>query len=267
MEPNLIDYYNEMPQMVHIIDNMNQELTEVQKKYEELQKKYKELKDKEKKKLNFQIYFTSIEERNEKHKQMMDNIKRVCDELIEGCMEDILYDYGLNGIEKYLKLYTTQTTTNMHLFNEHEQLRKYNNVYEIVDEYYSIRYRYYNKRKLYLIDLLSKELVTLSNKAKYIQNILDDKIDLRKKNKEQINTILENMSFDKDNGNFNYLIKMPMDSVIEENVEKIMKEHANKLKELEEIKKTTIENIWLKELNNLKVAYNNLYDDKKKLKT
>ena len=40
MEPNLIDYYNEMPQMVHIIDNMNQELTGVQKKYEELQKKY-----------------------------------------------------------------------------------------------------------------------------------------------------------------------------------------------------------------------------------
>ena len=188
-----------------------------------------------------------------------------------GCLNLLLLDnnndYGLNGIEKYLKLYTTQTTTNMHLFNEHEQLRKYNNVYEIVDEYYSIRYRYYNKRKLYLIDLLSKELVTLSNKAKYIQNILDDKIDLRKKNKEQINTILENMSFDKDNGNFNYLIKMPMDSVIEENVEKIMKEHANKLKELEEIKKTTIENIWLKELNNLKVAYNNLYDDKKKLKT
>ena len=112
--------------------------------------------------------------------------------------------------------------------------------------------------------LLSKELITLSNKAKYIQNILDDKIDLRKKNKEQINTILENMKFDKDNGNFNYLIKMPMDSVIQENVEKIINEHANKLKELEEIKKTTIENIWLKELNNLKVAYNNLYDDKKK---
>ena len=185
-----------------------------------------------------------------------------------GCLNLLLQDnnndYGLNGIEKYLKLYTTQSTTNMHLFNEHEQLRKYNNVYDIVNEYYSIRYGYYNKRKLYLIDLLSKELITLSNKAKYIQNILDDKIDLRKKNKEQINTILENMKFDKDNGNFNYLIKMPMDSVIQENVEKIINEHANKLKELEEIKKTTIENIWLKELNNLKVAYNNLYDDKKK---
>ena len=43
MEPNLIDYYNEMPQMVHIIDNMNQELADVQKKFEELLKKYREL--------------------------------------------------------------------------------------------------------------------------------------------------------------------------------------------------------------------------------
>lgn len=40
MEPTIIDYYNEMPQIVHIIDTMNQELTDVQKKYEELQKKY-----------------------------------------------------------------------------------------------------------------------------------------------------------------------------------------------------------------------------------
>ena len=40
MEPTIIDYYNEMPKMVYIIDAMNQELTDVQKKYEELQKKY-----------------------------------------------------------------------------------------------------------------------------------------------------------------------------------------------------------------------------------
>ena len=48
MEPNIIDYYNEIPQMLHIIDAMNQELTDVQKKYEELQKKYTELEKKSK---------------------------------------------------------------------------------------------------------------------------------------------------------------------------------------------------------------------------
>ena len=42
----MIDYYNELPQMVHIIDNMNQELADIQKKYEELEEKYNELKKK-----------------------------------------------------------------------------------------------------------------------------------------------------------------------------------------------------------------------------
>ena len=61
MEPQLTDYYNEMPQIVHIIDAMNQELAEVQKKYEELQKKHTELYEKyteldEKHKHNIRVF-------------------------------------------------------------------------------------------------------------------------------------------------------------------------------------------------------------------
>ena len=175
------------------------------------------------------------------------------------------HDYGVEGIEKYLKLYTTQSTTNMHLFNEKEQLKKYDTIYQIVDEYYSIRLEYYNKRKLYLIDLLSKELITLSNKAKYIKGNLDDKIDLRKKTKEQINTLLETMKFDKDleNGNYNYLTKMPMDSVCQENVDKLMKEHGDKKIELEKIQNSKIQNLWLLELDNLKKLYNEFLNQDK----
>lgn len=164
------------------------------------------------------------------------------------------HDHGLNGIEKYLKLYTTQSTTNMHLFNEKEQLRKYEDVYEIMKEYYEVRYEYYNKRKKYLIDKLGKELVILSNKARYIKGNLEDKIDLRKKTKDQIDKMLEDMKFDKHikDNNYNYLIKMPMDSVCKENVEKIMKEHGEKEEELESIKSSSVEKMWLKELCDLK---------------
>ena len=34
------------------------------------------------------------------------------------------HENGIEGIEKYLKLYTSQSTTNMHLFNAKEQLKK-----------------------------------------------------------------------------------------------------------------------------------------------
>jgi DNA topoisomerase-2 len=179
------------------------------------------------------------------------------------------HDYGLEGIEKYLKLYTTQSTTNMHLFNQKEQLKKYDTIYQIIEEYYSIRLEYYNKRKLYLIDILSKELVTLSNKAKYIKGNLDDKIDLRKKTKEQINILLENMKFDKDleNNNYNYLIKMPMDSVCQENVDKLIKEHGSKELELEKIKNSKIQDLWLNELDNLKKLYNEFIIEDKEVET
>ena len=166
------------------------------------------------------------------------------------------HDYNIEGIEKYLKLYSIQSTTNMHLFNEKEQLRKYQSVYEIIDAYYANRYDYYAQRKDYIILKLNAELKTLSAKARFIQYNLDTTIDLRKKSKDEIFTILTNFKFDLgENGDFNYLIKMPMDSVSKENVEKLMKEHEQKKAELETIKTQTLEEMWLKELEELKIAY------------
>jgi DNA topoisomerase-2 len=60
---------------------------------------------------------------------------------------------------------------------------------------------------------------------------------------------------------FNYLIKMPMDSVSIENVDKIMNDHDNKSKELDTIKTKKIENMWLDELKTLKQCYNEFLDE------
>jgi L-arabinose isomerase len=48
---------------------------------------------------------------------------------------------------------------------------------------------------------------------------------------------------------------MPMDSVCKENVDKLMSEYKNKNAELETIKACSIEQMWLKELEELKIAY------------
>ena len=163
------------------------------------------------------------------------------------------YDYGLEGIEKYLKLYTTHSTSNMHLFNAKEQLKKYENIYQIIDEYYEVRYEFYKKRKTYLITKLGNELKFLSAKAQFIKYNLDDKIDLRKKSKTQINEIMKSFKFELgEDKSYNYLIKMPMDSVSKENVEKLMKEHDEKEAHLNEVKSNSVEQMWLKELGDLK---------------
>ena len=166
-------------------------------------------------------------------------------------------EYGANGIEKLLKLYTTSSTTNMNLFNSEDKLRKYDNVEEIIDDYYDIRLEYYEDRKDFMIEALERELLILSNKAKYIQELLVGTIDLRKKKKQEITSMLQNKDYDTidDDQEYKYLIKMPMDSVSEENVDKLLKEHHLKQDELNRIKETTIQQMWLSELDILENEY------------
>jgi len=166
-------------------------------------------------------------------------------------------DYNCNGIEKLFKLYTTNTNTNMHLFDATDKLKKYEKVENIIDDYFETRLQMYQTRKSYMIDALEKELVLLSNKARYIKENLDDTIDLRKKKKEQVIQMLKEKGYNiiGDDEEYRYLTKMPMDSVTDENVEKIFKEQASKELELETIKSTTINQMWSSELENLREEY------------
>ena len=182
-------------------------------------------------------------------------------------LEKINGDHGCNGVEKLLKLYTTNTTTNMHLFDADDILHKYEKVSEIIDAYYQTRLKLYGSRKEYMIDTLEKDLVTLSNKARYIQEVLEGTIDLRKKKREEVNDMLQSKGYDKidDDSDYKYLVRMPMDSVTEENVEKLLKEKGNKEMELERVKTTTIQQMWLGELEQLKELYIDYKDNRARL--
>jgi DNA topoisomerase-2 len=172
-------------------------------------------------------------------------------------LESVKGEHGSNGVEKLLKLYSTSTTTNMNLFNSEDKLKKYERVEEIIDDYYQNRIKYYEERKKYMIDALEKEIMILSNKARYIKEVLDGTIDLRRKKKQEIIDMLTEKKYDKieEDDEFKYLVKMPMDSVSEENVEKLLKENKEKQDELERIKSTTIEQMWLSELEILEHEY------------
>jgi DNA topoisomerase-2 len=172
-------------------------------------------------------------------------------------LENAKGDHGCNGLEKMLKLYTTNSTTNMHLFDANDTLQKYEKVTDIIDSYYDVRLKMYQTRKDNMIESLERELMMLTNKAKYIQENLDGTIDLRKKKKEQVVEMLQTKGYDiiDDDEDYKYLVKMPMDSVAEENVERLNKEHGNKAVELETIKSTSINKMWLDELEKLSQEY------------
>jgi DNA topoisomerase-2 len=172
-------------------------------------------------------------------------------------LEAMKGEHGCNGLEKLLKLYNTSSTTNMNLFNEDDKLKKYDTVNEIIDDYFNIRLEYYDDRKDNLIENLERELLILSNKAKYIQEVLIGTIDLRKKKKQEIMDMLSEKDYDQvdEDQEYKYLVKMPMDSVSEENVEKLLKEHGVKNIELQKVKSTTLEQMWLSELLILENEY------------
>jgi DNA topoisomerase-2 len=166
-------------------------------------------------------------------------------------------DYNCNGIDKLFKLSTTNTNTNMHLFDAHDKLKKYEKVSEIIDDYFETRIQMYKTRKDYMINALEKELVLLSNKAKYIKENLDGTIDLRKKSKAQVIQMMQEKGYDiiEDDTEYRYLVRMPMDSVTDENVEKIFKEQGAKAGELATIKSTSINQMWSSELDSLREEY------------
>ena len=163
----------------------------------------------------------------------------------------------INGLEKIFKLTTTKKTTNMYLFNKDQQLRKYNTVYNIIDEFIGIRLDAYKRRKEFIINMLEKELILISNKARFIKENCDDIIDLRKKKKDVIIELLKSRNYDiiNDDVDYKYLRKMPMDSVCEENVQALLKEKGCKENELDKVKETSVQKMWLKELRKLEDEY------------
>ncbi len=67
----MVDYYNEMPHMVHIVEKMNQELTDEQEKQKQLQKKIKEL----------QKQYEALNSKYENNKVVIQNVKSTIDNI------------------------------------------------------------------------------------------------------------------------------------------------------------------------------------------
>jgi len=164
-------------------------------------------------------------------------------------------DNGINEFEKKFKLVTTKTTSNQYLFDHNQQIKKYAKVSDIIDAYYPVRYELYVKRKAFMLEQLEKMIKILSNKARFIEEQCNNVIDLRRKKKQVVIQLLMAHNFDTLDGDFNYLTKMPIDSVIDENIKKLRDECEEKKKTFDKLKGTSIEKMWLRELKELRKKY------------
>jgi len=157
-----------------------------------------------------------------------------------------------SDIIKTFKLSTTLSINNMNLFDHNDKLKHYNEVYEICDDFIGIRLDYYEKRRLHLIQILKEEMEVLKNKCNYINELLNDTLDLRKKTNNDICDILEKKKYTKINDSYHYLIKMSMDSVCQENVDSLNQQLNGKQSEYDKMWNSSHKDIWKDELEQLK---------------
>ena len=143
------------------------------------------------------------------------------------------------------------------MFTADEKLKKYHKVNDIIDDYYDVRLEMYVKRKKHIIEYITNDLNILYNKQRYIGEVLEDTLILKQRKKDDVINDLKTRGYSKINNDddYKYLLKMTMDSVSEENVERMNEEYKKKNDELEKVKNTTVENMWLSELDILETEY------------
>ena len=159
-----------------------------------------------------------------------------------------------------LKLTSNINETNMYLFDKDLKIKKYNSTNEIIDEFYNVRLDFYNKRKEYIIKILEDMIKELWNKVRFIREVKSKKINILDISEEELNKKLETMKYDKINKTYEYLTTLAIRTLTHERANKLESEHKLKTEELNKIKKTTIKQMWLKDLDNVLLEAKK-YDD------
>ena len=154
-----------------------------------------------------------------------------------------------------LKLEKTLKINNMHLFTNDNKIKKFNNVEEILIEFYNIRLPLYEKRRNIIIEKLEYNLLIIENRVKFIDYKINKKIIIDNQKKNDIIKNLEKYKFSKlkllnDKIEcYDYLFKMDILTFSKEKIDELNKLYELKLNELNKYKKLTAKDIWNNELN------------------
>ena len=177
--------------------------------------------------------------------------------------------------EKLMKLTSTLSMTNLHAYNSDNKINKYENVNELIDEYYNTRLNFYKMRKEYLENKLQRELNLLNAKIRFIYCFMNEEIKIFKKDEEEIEEQLIILKFPKFNskvndkdiahkrniemdeeGNFDYLINMSIRTLTNKKMKELEQQRDNKKIEHESVCDTSYKQMWLDDLKEFEKEYN-----------
>jgi DNA topoisomerase-2 len=152
---------------------------------------------------------------------------------------------------KLLKLEESETE-NLTTLDEFGKLKIFDSVDEIIKYFVQFRLGYYTKRKEFMLNKMLHELKLLGNRGKFIKFILDGKIVVNNKPKSEIITQIESFNLDKIDGDYDYLLRMPIYSLTLEMFEKIKEDFKSKKEEIDKLKSIEPKDMYLDDLSELK---------------
>ena len=129
-----------------------------------------------------------------------------------------------NSIIKLLKLSTTVSTSNMHLFDTENELKKYDNVYEIIEEYFICRIIGYKNRIRNILRKLSDKRCLLHAKSTFITLIKTNQISVVNKSSNELNEMFLKNSVEKIDDSYDFYLKLSLSSLTYEKIDELQKE-------------------------------------------
>jgi len=163
-------------------------------------------------------------------------------------------------IKRLLKLEERQTE-NFTVLDENGKLKLFSSASEIINYFIKFRLSFYSKRKDFIINTLTHELLILSNKAQFIKAIIEKKLNVNNVPKKEIILYLETANFDQINGSYQYLLSMPIYSLTFEHYEELLSSINQKNLDIETIKKREPKQMYQEDLQELKKALQKEYNN------
>lgn len=170
---------------------------------------------------------------------------------------DKLLIFEKNGeLLNKLKLITSISLTNFHLFNENNIITKYDCIEDILSEFYRARLLIYNKRKEYIIPQIKNDMLILQYKIKFINDYINGEVVVHRKKKIEVHDQLEKLKYPKlsrnhlvaeNLKNYDYL-DVNVFSLTEENLAKLNNEFDKEKLTLETYIKIKPTAIWKNEI-------------------
>ncbi len=160
-----------------------------------------------------------------------------------------LDSYSDEKLFNILKL-RKKVTENYTVMSDDNRVVQLDSTNDIIQMYMNIKLKYLQKRKSNIITVLTQDIKELVSKYIFIKSVTDDELIISKRETEDVISDMDKIEkIIKIDGSYNYLLNMSIRSLTKERMEQLMKQIQDAKKELDLVKQQTIQQMWIKDLD------------------